>query len=232
MQRPFMESPFISNPAVDLGTVDYGEALNLQRNLVPLVRDWVIGDILLVLEHPSVYTVGRGKKPENYIGINVIETERGGDVTYHGPGQVVFYPILNLERNRISGARSLVNLLERVFILAFKIIGYDASLCTEPGLWVSGKKVGSIGLAIREGVSFHGIAVNISEDVLQGFSRINPCGLDPGSIGFIPVEREKLVEAVLSSFKENIHPFEKVDVSLFLSFLRDNINYRSRNPGT
>ncbi|MGC8645521.1 MAG: lipoyl(octanoyl) transferase LipB [Thermoplasmata archaeon] len=227
-----MENLYISNPAVDLGTVDYGDALNLQRDLVPLVRKGVIGDVLLILEHPPVYTVGRGKKPENYIGIDVIETERGGDVTYHGPGQVVFYPILNLERNGIRGARNLVNMLEGVFVAALSSLGYEATPSNEPGIWVSGKKVGSIGLAIREGVSFHGVAINISEEVLPWFSRINPCGLHPGNMGFVPADKDELKRAVLFSFQEGLHEFRMIDRTSFSHILRGNIHYPSPDSGT
>jgi len=204
-----MENRYITNPAIDLGTVDYADSLALQRELVVRVRRGRIGDLLLFIDHPPVFTVGRGKKPENYRGVEVVETERGGDVTYHGPGQLVIYPIIDLERNGIFDVRKFVKLLESIVITSISKFGYSGSVGEEPGIWVEGKKVSSIGLAINNKISFHGISINISREVLSGFSRINPCGLDPGTIGFIEVKREDMKREVKKNFDISLHPFEE-----------------------
>jgi lipoyl(octanoyl) transferase len=212
-----MEDRYITNPAVDLGTIDYVDSLMLQRKLVERVRRREIGDVLLFLDHPPVFTVGRGKKPENYRGVEVVETERGGDVTYHGPGQLVIYPIIDLERNGMYDVRKFVKLLENIVIASISKFGYSGSIGDEPGIWVEGKKVSSIGLAIKNKISFHGISINISKEVLSGFSRINPCGLDSGTIGFVDVERVEMKREVKKNFEIALHPFEEAGRDFLLS---------------
>lgn len=210
-----MENHYISNPAVDLGTKDYLGSLGLQRKLVEIVRGGEIGDVLLFLDHPPVFTVGRGKMADNYTGIEVIETERGGDVTYHGPGQLVIYPIINLEKNNIFDVKKFVKLTEDVVIRSLSDFGYVANVGNEPGIWVKGKKVASIGLAIRNKISFHGISINISPESLSGFSKIRPCGLESSVMGFVPLEREKLKESLKRSFDLLLHVFEEITVADF-----------------
>lgn len=210
-----MANRYTTNPVADLGTVDYSTSLVLQRKLVELVKKGEIGDVLLILDHPPVFTVGRGKKPENYSGVEVVETERGGDVTYHGPGQLVVYPIIDLEKNEIGGARKLVRLIEEVAITSIGKFGYTVRAGDEPGIWFDDKKVASIGLAIRGNVSFHGISINISEEVLGGFAKINPCGLDPEKIGFVRIDRSAIKRELIDNFEKLIHPFEEVDASFF-----------------
>jgi lipoyl(octanoyl) transferase len=212
-----MEDRYITNPAVDLGTIDYVDSLMLQRKLVERVRRREIGDVLLFLDHLPVFTVGRGKKPENYRGVEVVETERGGDVTYHGPGQLVIYPIIDLERNGMYDVRKFVKLLENIVIASISKFGYSGSIGDEPGIWVEGKKVSSIGLAIKNKISFHGISINISKEVLSGFSRINPCGLDSGTIGFVDVERVEMKREVKKNFEIALHPFEEAGRDFLLS---------------
>ena len=210
-----MANRYTTNPVADLGTVDYSASLVLQRKLVELVKKGEIGDVLLILDHPPVFTVGRGKKPENYSGVEVVETERGGDVTYHGPGQLVVYPIIDLEKNEINGARKLVHLIEEIVIASIGKFGYTVIVGDEPGVWSDGKKVASIGLAIKGNVSFHGISINISEEVLDGFSKINPCGLDPKKIGFVKIDRSAIKRELIENFEKSIHPFEEVDAGFF-----------------
>ena len=210
-----MGNHYTTNPAADLGTIDYSVSLELQRKLVDKVRRGELGDVLLFLDHPSVFTVGRGKKPENYSGVEVIETERGGDVTYHGPGQLVIYPIIDLEKNEIDGVRKFVHLIENIVITSVGKLGFEGKVGDEPGIWVDGKKVASIGLAIRDKISFHGVAINISNEVIAGFNRISPCGLDPRTIGYIKVEREALIRQVRDTFDREVHPFERVNAEYF-----------------
>jgi lipoyl(octanoyl) transferase len=210
-----MEDRFIISPVADLGTIDYSVSLNLQRKLVERVRARKIGDVLLFLDHLPVFTVGRGKRPENYAGVEVKETERGGDVTYHGPGQLVAYPIIDLERNGINDVRKFVHLIEDVIISSIRKSGYVGEVGEEPGIWVGERKVASIGLAIRDKVSFHGLSVNISKEVLSGFNRINPCGLNPDTIGFVNIDREDLKMELRRSFERSIHPFTEVSADFF-----------------
>lgn len=211
-----MEDHYTSSPVVaDLGTVEYSKSLILQRKLVDMIKRGEIGDVLLFLDHPAVFTVGRGKKPQNYEGVEVVETERGGDVTYHGPGQLVAYPIIDLERNGINGVKKLVHLVEGVVISSLEKFGYAGTVGDEPGIWVNGKKVASIGLAIRDMISFHGVAVNISCEVLHGFAKINPCGLRPDAIGYVAIERDDLRDAMKMNFERRLHAFREVNRNFF-----------------
>jgi len=212
-----MENHSIINPAVDLGTVDYLQALELQRKLVRKVREGGIGDIILILDHPPVYTVGRGKNEKNYSGIDVVETERGGDVTYHGPGQIVIYPIINLIKNNINGPKKYVELIEDIVINSLKMCGYEAKVGEEPGIWINGKKVGSIGMAIKDGIAFHGISINTSPKVLEGFRKIRACGLDPSVMYYIDIERKDFVDYLLKNFSIKIHEFHLVSREFFYS---------------
>lgn len=214
-----MENHYISNPAVDLGTIDYQEALDLQRKLVERVRKWDSGDILLILDHPPVFTVGRGKIESNFAGVEVVETERGGDVTYHGPGQLVIYPIIDLEKNKISGVRKYVGMIESIVIDSLRDNGYDASVGNEPGIWVNGLKVASIGMAIKNNISYHGISINISREVLKGFQKIRACGLEPSMIWFVDINRHKLVMDLLQNFSSRLHEFNMVPKDFFYSII-------------
>lgn len=212
-----MVKPFISNPAVDLGVLDYETSLSLQRTLVDTVRGWKYGDILLFLSHPPVFTIGRRNIPENYKHVQVIETERGGDVTYHGPGQLVIYPIIDLERNNLFDVRKFVNLLENVIISSLSVFGYNANKGDEPGIWVGNMKIASIGLAVRNKVSFHGASINIGREVVEGFSRIKPCGMEPGVIGYVDIDRDELISEVIKNFNIYLHEFNLIDKECFFS---------------
>jgi len=169
--------------AFRLGPVDYGEALELQRGLVRLRGQGLIPDVVLFLEHPPVFTLGIKASRESLLlprerlralGFAVVETDRGGDVTYHGPGQLVCYFIRDLRgKDIIEHLRAL----EEVVILALSRLGISASRVRGlPGVWVGGKKVCSVGLAVSRGVAYHGFALNVNND-LTPFSYIHPCGL-------------------------------------------------------
>lgn len=200
-----MENLYTSNLAIDLGTIGYDECLKIQKNLLCRRQEGSIPDTLLFLQHPPVYTTGRKDDPSNYPGIAVIKTERGGDVTYHGPGQLVVYPILKLwEKDGKIEVRSFVVKLENIVINALGRFGFEASVGEEPGIWVSSggkmKKVASMGLAIEKGVSYHGISINIGKEVLEGFSRINPCGMDSSVMGYVDINRGDLIRVLVSEF--------------------------------
>ncbi|MBT2987603.1 MAG: lipoyl(octanoyl) transferase LipB [Candidatus Thiodiazotropha sp. (ex Ctena orbiculata)] len=135
-------------------------------------------DQLWLLEHPPVFTLGQAGKREHLLDpgeIPVIKTDRGGQVTYHGPGQLIAYLLLDLRRARI-GVRSLVNHLEGTVIALLAEQGVTATARKDaPGVYINGSKVASLGLRVRRGCSFHGLSLNVNMD-LSPFKRINPCG--------------------------------------------------------
>lgn len=162
---------------LDLGMVDYAQVLELQRKLVSLRSNKQIPDTLILVEHPHVFTVGKaasGDVPKEIDGVPVFRIERGGEWTYHGPGQLVGYPIIDLnERNR--DIHAFLRNIEETIILTigkFRIIGDRGE---QTGVWVGKKKIASIGAAIRNWVSFHGFALNVNTD-LTYFHKISPCG--------------------------------------------------------
>ncbi|HXW37247.1 MAG TPA: lipoyl(octanoyl) transferase LipB [Nitrososphaerales archaeon] len=165
----------------DLGTVDYGEALGLQRRLVKMRTEDRIPDTLLLLEHDHVITLGRKTSAPNLKpqSIPVYEVERGGDATYHGPGQLVGYLIFRIEDHDV---RRFVSLIEEAIIGAVGQFGIAAGrLDGHRGVWVTGKKLASIGVAVSGWVSYHGFALNVNTD-LSYFDLIRPCGLDPAAM--------------------------------------------------
>ncbi len=207
-----MDFHFTSNLAADLGRVPYQLSLDLQHRLVSSVKADQVKGVLLFLDHDPVYTIGRKADPNNYPGLNPVKTERGGDVTYHGPGQLVVYPVLRIDTGSGIDVRRYVNTIERIVINALHRFGYSATVGEEPGIWVSfpgaSSKVASIGMAIDHGISYHGVAINISPEVLQGFAQIRPCGLSPAVMGFVDISRGDLVKALLDGFAENFGRFQ------------------------
>jgi lipoyl(octanoyl) transferase len=174
---------------LELGMVSYTEALELQLELHAKVRAGELWGALILLEHYPVITVGASAKPENVLvsedalranGIELVQTDRGGDATYHGPGQLVGYPIINL-RAIGSDVHRFLRLIEGVVISAIADFGVDAGRNGPAGVWVGDKKVCSIGIAIRGGVTYHGFALNVNPN-MQHFSFINPCGLQSQQI--------------------------------------------------
>jgi len=166
----------------DLGTRDYKEVWDLQKELVQRRLSGEIQDVLILVEHPEVITLGKRGKPDDVFTseIPVYSVERGGEATYHGPGQLVGYPIFSLQ-DWPSGVMSFVRGLEDVLIAASKDSGVDADRNPiQTGVWVGGRKLGSIGLAVKNGVTYHGFAINVSTD-LSRFRLLKPCGFD-GSI--------------------------------------------------
>jgi len=170
-----------------LGLMEYGEALTLQRALAQARLENRVGDLLLLLEHPPTITLGRSGRRQHLLvgeevlearGIGLYEVERGGDVTYHGPGQLVGYPILDLNFYG-RDIRLYVRRLEEVLILTMQEFGIQAERRDLfPGVWLGSKKIASLGLRIRRWVSWHGFALNVNVD-LSHFDLIVPCGL-PG----------------------------------------------------
>jgi lipoyl(octanoyl) transferase len=166
---------------VDLGVRPFREVWAEQLRLVAARQTGEVGDTLLVVEHPHVFTLGRRREAQQNVvapgDVEVIEIERGGDVTYHGPGQLVAYPILLLGEGERDLHRYLRN-LEEAAIRTCARFGIAAG--REPGktgAWSGGKKLCSIGIACRKWVTFHGLALNVTTD-LAYFARINPCGFE------------------------------------------------------
>ena len=137
-------------------------------------------DELWLLQHPPVYTLGKNGKPEHILNpgdIPIVQSDRGGQVTYHGPGQIVVYALLDLNRLRI-GVRELVTRLEDGVINLLDDYGIHAKARRDaPGVYVDGRKIAALGLRVRKGRSFHGLSFNVDMD-LEPFSRINPCGYE------------------------------------------------------
>ena len=172
---------------VPLGRVAYEEALELQRHIA---RDRISGtlpqDVLLLVEHPPVVTLGRASKGKHLIaspeflrskGVELFEVERGGDVTFHGPGQLVGYPIVDLKRHRLDLHWYLRKIEEA---LINTLADYDIVAERNPsftGVWTKGKKIASIGVHARDWVTWHGFALNVTTD-LSYFDLMVPCGID------------------------------------------------------
>lgn len=161
----------------DLGLVDYTSTWQRMQQFTDQRDDNTIDEIWL-LEHPPVFTQGQAGKAEHLLfpgDIPVVQVDRGGQVTYHGPGQLVAYVLLNIKRRNL-GVRQLVNLIEHSIIATLAQNDVEAYAKTDaPGVYVDEKKVASLGLRVRKGCTFHGLALNVDMD-LSPFSRINPCG--------------------------------------------------------
>jgi lipoyl(octanoyl) transferase len=160
-----------------LGLAPYGPIWDAMRDFTEQ-RNGDTADEIWLLQHPPVFTLGLTAKREHLLSpgdIPVIATDRGGQVTYHGPGQLILYPLLDLRRRGL-GIRQLVTLLEQSVIGLLAELGIDAQARPEaPGVYVNGRKVASLGLRIRRGCSYHGLSLNLDMD-LEPFRRINPCG--------------------------------------------------------
>jgi len=180
---------------LDLGLRPYREVWALQHSLHEAVRTGREPDTWILVEHPPVITLGRQAKKENVLlsagmlaarGVDVVEIERGGDVTYHGPGQLVVYPIRKLERFR--EVVPLVRALEGAVIATVGRYGIAAQRWSEhAGVWVGANQICAIGLAVQKMVSLHGIALNVSTE-LNYDQLINPCGLTGRGITSISTE--------------------------------------------
>jgi lipoate-protein ligase B len=201
---------------VNLGRARYLEVLDLQRRLVELRQGNLVPDSLLLVEHEPVITLGRRGNRTNILstsaelaseGIQVHPVERGGDVTYHGPGQLVVYPIVHLSQRDLS-VRRYVDLLEETIIRVMADFGIQAG--RDPlhrGVWVSHLKVAALGVAIRRWVSFHGFALNVSPN-MEHFCHIKPCELSSEQVtsmanllGETP-SMEEVVQKVVGRFVE------------------------------
>lgn len=170
---------------LNLGLEPYNRALDLQHRLVAARREGRIEDVLLLLEHPPVITLGRRGDESNIVasrellarlGIEVHRVERGGDVTYHGPGQLIGYPILDLRGHR-QDVGWYMHSLEEVLIRALSDFGVEAGRVEgRIGVWIGDKNIAALGARIKEWITYHGFALNVSPD-LSHFDLVIPCGL-------------------------------------------------------
>lgn len=201
---------------VHAGPMEYGLALDLQERLLQKRQEGRIADTLLLLQHPPVLTLGKRGETQNILlapealralGVSVYEINRGGDVTYHGPGQLVGYPIMDLA-DRGKDVRSFVEGLEEVFIrlLAAKY-GIEAHREERKytGVWVGDDKITAIGIAVKRWVTMHGFAFNVNTD-LSHFQWINPCGITDRGVTSLakllggPQDLDRVREEVAASF--------------------------------
>ena len=163
----------------NLGLVDYASTLAAMRRYTD-TRTAESPDQLWLLQHPRVFTQGQAGKAEHVLApgdIPVIQVDRGGQVTYHGPGQWVMYWLIDLRRRNL-GVRKLVDTIEQSLVSLLAQYGIDAAPePAAPGVYVKGSKIASLGLRVRKGCSYHGLALNVDMD-LEPFSRINPCGYE------------------------------------------------------
>ena len=192
----------------DLGVVDYGAALDLQTAMVSARIEGRIGDTLLLMQHPHVFTLGRGADERfvlaNPANVATYRVSRGGQVTYHGPGQLIGYPIIKLE-GRARDVTLYLRNLEQAMIDALRELDLGAD--RRPGLtgiWIATRKIASIGVGIRRWVTYHGFALNVSTD-LSFFDSIVPCGIEG---------------CRMTSINENIGVGRQVSVSEFSASMR------------
>ncbi len=210
---------------LDIDHLAYTQALSLMRGLVELKKSSVQPEILMLLEHEPVLTMGRRSQESEILatreclkdqGISVHRIERGGLITYHGPGQLVAYPIFDLKRMRL-GVSELVNGLETAIIHTLADFDIQADRIEGlRGVWVSREKIASIGIAVRRGITYHGLALNYDPD-FSHFDMINPCGLEGVKMTSIskisatqtsPVLlRQSLAKHISQLFNLDLHPW-------------------------
>ena len=206
----------------DLGLVDFKEAWQFQKEIFSDVKAGLIKSALILCQHYPVITLGRKAVKENVRvseyelknrGIQIYEIERGGDVTYHGPGQLVIYPIFNL--NYLGrDIHIFLRRLEEVVIDLLSDFGIKASRFSGlTGVWVNKQKIASIGIAIRNWITFHGLSINIKKNDLDNFRLIKPCGMDIEMIALETIlgrniEIDNLKENLIYKFKD-IFPFKE-----------------------
>lgn len=182
---------------LNLGVQDYKSTLEFQRTLVDLRNQDRIGDTIIFVEHPDTYTAGIHRDEGAMLDrtIPVVYVERGGAYTFHGPGQVVIYLIINMKERKIN-IRDLIILVQNSVISVLSEYGImaDGRLNKETGVWVNNRKICSIGFAIREFSSYHGIALNVSTD-LRKFYSIMPCGFNADIMTSVRKETGLEIEA-------------------------------------
>lgn len=210
---PIDKVNFMELKIVDLEIIDFLEAWNLQKKTFEEVKSGKYGSALIICQHNPVITLGRQARQENILvdegilkvkGIQLHTIERGGGVTYHGPGQITIYPIFNLNYFK-KDIHWFLRSLEEVaidFLSDFRITGIRKPDLT--GVWVAGKKIASIGIAIRNWITFHGLTINIKEADLANFKLIRPCGMDVEMTSVETVSGRKFLDGDMFSIKKGL----------------------------
>lgn len=224
---------------IELGVMGYNDVHELQLDfLQKRISGEIDKDIFLVTEHPPVFTLGRRGNRSNFMvseeflqeqGVDVVHVERGGDVTFHGLGQIVVYPIFNLRQVPMSVTEYVEN-LEEAMILTAEDFGLEAGRDERNrGAWVGENKLGSIGIAVRRGVSYHGLALNVHIS-LQPFGWVNPCGLQGIGVTSLAQElssvftmaevQEKLVSRLAEIFERDLIRIDLEELSAIYEVAR------------
>lgn len=173
----------------DLQQLNYKDTLKIQQDLREKIALNKSDDSLIIVEHDHVYTLGKNANPNNILNSNckVVQTDRGGDVTYHGPGQLVIYPIFNLKKKNI-GVKFYVQKIEKIIQLSLDDFNIDSHVpFKETGVWTNNKKIASIGIHVSRGVTMHGLAINVTTD-LSYFDHIISCGIQ--GVEMTSIEKE------------------------------------------
>jgi lipoyl(octanoyl) transferase len=182
----------------NLGRLDFFAALSRQEQLIELKQREEMDDILLFVEHPHVYTIGRSGDLNNVLATRDVplhRASRGGDVTYHGPGQLVVYPIIDLRSKLRKEVHRYVRNLEMTAIETLKDFGLEAKRRPPyTGTWIDNRKIAAMGVGVRRGITFHGLALNVNTD-LSYFNRIIPCGLSWADVTSMAKELDKELSA-------------------------------------
>lgn len=194
----------------DLGLIDYKDAWDLQKSIHQLRTENKIDDILPLLEHPHTYTLGKTADKQNLVGdkkylaenkISVYDIDRGGDITYHGPGQIVGYPIINLT-NWKQDTHKYLRSLEEVIIKVCREYGLTGKRVEKfTGVWIDERKICAIGIKVSRWITMHGFAFNVNTD-LKLFNGIIPCGISDKEV--TSLNRELKIEVSLAEVKEKI----------------------------
>jgi lipoate-protein ligase B len=196
----------------NLPILEYLAAVQLQERLVALKQQDALGDTLLFAEHPHVYTLGRGGKDANVVApkdVPVHRTSRGGDVTYHGPGQLIVYPIIDLRSKLRKDVHRYVQNLEQSAIQTLADFGITAARRPpHTGIWINDRKIAAVGVAVRRCITYHGLALNVNAD-LSFFRRIIPCGLAWAEV--TSMQKELGVEQPMADVRQCfLHHFAKI----------------------
>ena len=202
----------------DLGFQEYNESLKTQEQIHSYIKEKNINGIILTMNYSNLFTIGKsGKKSDilvsqevlNKKGINVYESNRGGEITYHGPGQMIYYPIINLKKLKIKPVE-YVRIIQKTVINSLYDFNIQSEHENQPvGVWVKGKKISSIGVRISKSVSLHGVAINLNCD-LKYFTYIIPCGIKDLNLTNITNETNSKCEkndfdnSFLKNFNQNI----------------------------
>lgn len=215
----------------DLGTIDYKEAWELQRNIFDQRYINEIDDILLLLEHPQTYTLGKTADRQNLVGnedyirknnISVYHIDRGGDITYHGPGQIVGYPIFNLN-NWTKDTHKYLRALEEILIQTCADYGLTAERNTKyTGVWIEERKIGAIGIKVSRWITMHGFAFNVNTD-LSLYNGIIPCGINDKGVTSLKKELRREIDIKEVKTKILNHTLKIFEYDRLMTLAADNL---------